>query len=143
MKNLLVAVDLERETPELLRRAAWLAEKLGSTLWVVHVTAAEPDYVGYGVGPQYIRDLRAEDLLDEHRYLRDYCEELRARGIEAQGLLIQGPTVDMILREAQKLEVDLVIIGAHDHGFLYNAFSENTALELVKKARIPILTIPL
>ncbi|HEV7350372.1 universal stress protein [Telluribacter sp.] len=143
MKNILVAVDIDTESRELVRMAAELAEKLRARVWIVHVTAAEPDFVGYGVGPQYIRDIRAEDLRDEHRYLGEYCRNLRDRGIEAEALLIQGPTVKMILAEAQKLEIDLVVIGTHDHGFLYNAFSENTALELVKKGRIPILTVPL
>ncbi|WP_247235316.1 universal stress protein [Telluribacter sp. SYSU D00476] len=143
MKNLLVAVDIDDESRELIRMASELAEKLGAKVWIVHVTAAEPDFVGYGVGPQYIRNMRAEDIRDEHRYLQEYCRSLVDRGIEADALLIQGPTVDMILLEAQKLAVDMIIIGAHDHGFLYNAFNENTALALVKKARIPILTVPL
>jgi nucleotide-binding universal stress UspA family protein len=143
IKNILVAVDFGVDDQVLLGRASQLAEKFNAKIWVVHIAAPDPDFVGYEPGPQYIRDFRAEDLRTEHKALKAYAENLGKSGIEAEGLLIQGPTVATILEEATKLSIDLFVVGTHKHGFLHRLFNENTPIELAKKSNIPLLVIPL
>lgn len=143
MKNILVAVDFDGQTQKLIDYASAMAEKFGARLWIVHIAAPDPDFVGYEPGPQYIRDIRAEDLRDEHVFLQKEAERLRGKGMATEALLVQGSTVDSILDEAKRLEIDLLIVGSHEHSFLYNAFAENTAMELFKKCKIPMLTLPL
>jgi nucleotide-binding universal stress UspA family protein len=63
--------------------------------------------------------------------------------IEKEALLIQGSTVEAVLKEAQKLESDLLIVGTHKHSFLHNLLQESVSLELLKKADIPLLAIPI
>ena len=62
MKNILAALELKGDTNPVLRQAADLAEACGAKLWLLHVAAPDPDFVGYEPGPQYIRDIRAETL---------------------------------------------------------------------------------
>lgn len=143
MKNILVALDFDLRSQQLTDYAASFAEKFEARLWLVHIAAPEPDFVGYDTGPQYIRETRAEDLREEHRVLQKMAEDLRKRSIAAEALLVQGPTVQTLLDECEKLEIDLLVIGSHEHGFLYNLFAENTALELFKKSNIPLLVVPL
>ena len=141
MKNILVAVDFEEKTRLLLDYAADLAKKFDSKIWIVHISMPEPDFVGYGIGPQYIRNSRAEELVEEHQLVQHYAQDVIKEGIEAEGLLIQGPTVKMILDEAKKLSIELIVIGSHEHSFLYNAFLGNTTSDLIRKSKIPILVI--
>lgn len=143
IRNILVAVDFDERTTKLVNYAAELAKKFEANLWIVHIAAPEPDFVGYGVGPKYIRDSRADELKEEHRYLYALAERMQQQGVKVDALLIPGPTVQMILDEARKLEADLLITGSHDHSFIYNAFVGSTALELFKKSSIPLLTVPL
>lgn len=143
MKNILVAIDFDERTYELVAYAAEFAKKFSSKVWIVHIAAPEPDFVGYDVGPEYVRDNRAGELRVEHKNLQLLADKLLKEGVDAEGLLVQGPTVKMILDEAQKLYADLIITGSHDHSFIYNAFVGNTSLELFKKSRIPLLTVPL
>lgn len=143
MKNILVAIDFEPQARLLIDYALTLSEKFSAKLWIVHIAAPNPDFVGYEAGPQYLRDMRAEELREEHQHLRNLGLLAQERGIEAEALLIQGPTVKMILEEAQKLAADLIVVGAHDHSFLHTAFTGNTALSLFKKTKIPLLAIPL
>ena len=141
--NILVAVDFDEHDNILLQNALRVASKFNSKIWVVHVATPDPDFVGYEVGPQYIRDSRADDLKKEHRILKQYREDLIAEGVEADALLIQGPTVQAILDEAIKLQVDLFIVGTHKHGFLHRLFNVNAPLELAKESNIPLMIIPL
>ncbi|MFW5877826.1 MAG: universal stress protein, partial [bacterium] len=81
----------------------------GSKVWLLHVAAPDPDFVGYGVGPQYIRDFRADELKDHHKSIVHHVEYLKEEGIEADGLVLQGAKIEMILQESKKLSIDLII----------------------------------
>ena len=141
-ENILVAVDFSNDDQVLLAKALQMAKPFGSKIWVVHIAAPDPDFVGYEPGPQYIRDFRAEDLRTEHKTLKAYVDHCRLAGIDTDGLLIQGPTVSTILEEAEKLSIDLFIVGNHKHGFWHRLFNEDTPIELAKKAKIPLLLVP-
>lgn len=142
-KNILVAVDFSDSYGQLMSYAESIAQKFQAKVWVVHVAEPNPDFVGYEAGPQYIRDMKAEEFRDEHRNLQNICELFIDKEIESEALLIQGSTVETLIEEVKKLQADLLIVGTHKHGFFYNLLSENVSLELLKKAEIPFLAIPI
>jgi len=141
-KNLLVAIDFHEQTGLLIDQAFDLARPVGAKVWIVHVSAPDPDFVGYEVGPQYIRDSRAKELREEHRLITGYVNALREKAMDAEGLLIQGPTVKVILTETQKLDIDLIIFGHHPHSPLYTAFFGSTSSELLSRVKVPVLVVP-
>lgn len=143
IKNILVAIDFNDTVGELLSYAEGMATKFEAKLWVLHVAAPNPDFVGYEPGPQYIRDVKAEEIRDEHRSLQKICETFLNPELESEALLIQGSTVESVIEEAKKLNSDMLIVGTHKHSFFHNLFSENVSMELLKKAEIPLLAIPI
>lgn len=143
IKNILVAVDFNDSVGELLGYAESLAQKYDSKIWVVHVAEPSPEFIGYEPGPQYIRDIKADELREEHRNLQSICGIFLDKNIRSEALLIQGSTVEVIIEEVKKLTADLLIVGTHKHGFLYNLLAESVALELLKEADIPVLAIPI
>ena len=143
MKNILVALNFDDKAGKLFEWSVQVADKFNSNVWIIHIAAPDPDFIGYDVGPQYIRYYKAEELKEEHKMIRQFAVDLEEKGIKATGLLIQGPTVKMILEEIEKLKIDLIIMGHHEHGFLYKTFFGSTAKEVLKKSKIPLLVIPL
>ena len=143
MKNLLVTIDFNSNELLLIEKAIEIAKAFKSKIWLLHVTAPEPEFVGFGVGPQYIRDSRAEELRSEHRMLENYANQIRLEELDCDGLLIKGATTEMIMQEAEKLDIDLIITGHVDHGIVYKAFFGSVAESVVKKANIPVLLVPL
>ncbi|WP_370390043.1 universal stress protein [uncultured Winogradskyella sp.] len=143
MKNILVTIDFDSGEEKLLETALTMANKFSAKVWLLHVTAPDPEFVGYDVGPQYIRDFRAEELRNEHKTLQEFAKRLEQKGIDAEGLLIQGATLEMILNEAQKLKIDLIIVGYEQHNFLYEALIGSVSSKLIKKSKIPVLVVPL
>lgn len=143
MKNLLIAIDFKENFQNLIDQGIQIAEKFNSKIWLLHIAAPDPDFVGYGVGPQYIRDSKAEEMRKEHRMLQDATAKIRTMGIQAEGLLIQGPTVETILEEAVKLKIDLIVIGRRDHGFFYKAIIGDTSSDVISDSNIPILVVPI
>ncbi|WP_300437711.1 universal stress protein [Christiangramia sp.] len=142
-KNIMVAVDFNDSIGELMVYADSLAQKFQSKVWVLHVAEPEPDFVGYEPGPQYIRDVKAEEYREEHRNLQEICKNFLSEDIKAEALLIQGSTVETVMNEAKKLHIELLIVGTHKHSFLHNLLQESVSMELIKKAEIPMLTIPI
>lgn len=143
LNNIMVAVDFNDSIGELMVYAESLAKKFNSKIWVLHVADPEPDFIGYEPGPQYIRDIHANEYREEHRNLQDICKNFIDTEIPSEALLIQGSTVETVLEEAKKLNVDLLIVGTHKHSFLHNLLQENISMELLKKVEIPMLTIPI
>jgi nucleotide-binding universal stress UspA family protein len=142
MKNILVAIDFTEVSALTLAKAVELAEKFSCRIWLIHIAAPAPDFVGYDDGPRYLRDSRARILRQEHKVLQDYAADIREKGIETEALLIQGPTVETLLEKAEDLAVDLIVMGAHNHGVLFEKLIGSTWSELVRKSRIPLLIVP-
>jgi len=142
MKNIAVAVDFSSSSEALLEKAQQMANVFKSKIWLIHVVEPEPDFIGFGVGPQYIREDRAKTIRKEHSLLDGYKKDLVADGIETEALLIQGPTVSTLLDELEKLNIDLLMIGKKGHGALYRAFIGSTFTGIIQKVDIPVLAVP-
>jgi nucleotide-binding universal stress UspA family protein len=143
MKNILVPIDFKGNEQLLLDKSLELSKKFKSKVWLIHVAAPDPDYVGYDAGPQFIRDDRANKLREEHKHIQDLADKLKSNGVESEGLLIQGATVSAILNKTKKLNIDLIIIGHQSYGFFYKAFFGSVSESLIKKSKIPVLVVPL
>jgi nucleotide-binding universal stress UspA family protein len=143
MKNILVAVDYTKNEMLLIDMAFQLAKTFHSKIWLMHIASPDPDFVDFEVGPQYIRDDRTAELRKEHKLLQEYTSSLIKKGVDAIGLLVQGATIEMIIKESKKLNVDLIIAGHHEHGFVYNAFVGSVSAKIIKKSKIPVLIVPL
>ena len=143
MKNILVSIDFEKQAGLLVDHAIELAKKFGAKLWLIHIAAPDPDFVGYDIGPQNVRDVRANELKEERRMLESYARELRENEIDVDAKLIEGPTVVTITKMIRKLNIDLLIIGHHKRNYFYKAFVGNTDIALINQLSIPVLTIPL
>jgi len=143
MKNILVSVEFDPGAKLLLAKATEMALAFNAKVWVVHIAAPEPDYIGYAVGPQYVRDVRANELREEHRMLSDFADSLKSKNVEAEALLVQGATTDMVVEEAQKLECDMIICGHHEHNFIYKALLGSVSNSIIRNSKIPVLVVPL
>jgi nucleotide-binding universal stress UspA family protein len=143
MKNILVAVDLNDKEGLVLKKAADFANSFDSKLWIVHVAAPEPDFVGYEPGPQSVRDSRAAELREKHRLIQKYADELKEKGTNVESLLIQGSIIESILKEVEKLKADLLIIGHEDHDLLYKIINSDVSKKIINKSKTSVLVVPL
>ena len=142
MKNIVVPVDFSAGTQRIVRRAIEQARAFHAKLWLIHVAAPEPDFVPYASDPPPLRDQVAKSLREEHRLLQALAETIEAEGVEVTALMVQGPTVEKILQEAQKLEADLIVVGSHGHGMLHRALLGSVSAGLIRHADVPVLIVP-
>ncbi len=142
MKNILVPIDLSPSSEGVFALACLFAKRLECRLWLIHVAAPDPDFVGYGVGPQYVREQRAGELRKEHVDLQSMAKRAEAHGISVEALLMQGPTAETLLQESGRLKADLIVMGSHGHGALYSAVMGSTSHQVLQDSRVPILIVP-
>ncbi len=138
-----MAIDLNENEEVLIEKALHIGMCFNSKVWLVHIAAPDPDFIGHGVGPQYIRDTRAEELRTEHKQLQEYADYLERNGLNAEGLLVAGATIEMVIKEAQKLEADMIIVGHEEHGFFYKALTGSISAGIIKRSKIPVLVVPI
>lgn len=142
MRNILAAIDFSEVTPSLRTLATDLAKRHDAKLWLIHVAAPDPDFIGFKTGPQYIRDHRAEQLRQEHIDLQAMAAEVRGEGVEAEALLVQGPTAEILLAEVERLKVDMVVVGSHGRSALYRAFVGSVSEQVLRECKVPVLVVP-
>lgn len=139
----MVSIDFDDNEHLLLKKALEFGKAFKAKIWLIHIAAPDPDFVGYDVGPQHIRDTRAEELRDEHRLLQKFSKALNDQGGEAESLLVQGATIEMIAKEAKILKTDLIIVGHTKRNFLYQTFVGSVSKDIIEETNIPVLVVPL
>lgn len=142
MGSILAPVDFSDITPAVLATAASLAAAFSTKLWLLHVSAPDPDFVGFEAGPQTVRDQRAQLLRVEHRELQEAADRLRADGVDATALLIQGPTVEKILAEAGRVAADWIVMGSHGRGAVRRALLGSVSEGVLHRAHCKVAIVP-
>ena len=148
--NILVAIDFSDITEQVLLQANKMAGALSAPVYLVHVAEPNPDHIAYdydpaamyAIDPSEIRDSIAKRFHEEHKILQAYAEDLRNHGLECKALMVQGPTVDMLLKEAEELEVDFIICGTHGKGLVSQVLLGSTSEVLIKHSPLPVLLVP-
>lgn len=140
--NVLIAMDLAQNIEGFLEETIKLLEKSLDTVWLLHVAEPDPDFVGYEIDPSVMRDQVAEGFHREHRQLQEMAENLRLQGIAATALLIQGETVKSIIQQADKLNVDLIVLGSRKAGWLHRFMSGELGQGGLRSSGRPVLLMP-
>ena len=140
--KILVAVDLSDASEKVVEAAAYLAKATQGDVCVLHVAEAEPDFVGYDAGPDVVRNQVASEFREEHRRVQAHADALREAGIEAKALLIKGPIIETVLSEAQRFGAEVLIVGSHGFGALYDLLVGSSSRGILKDTKIPVLVVP-
>ncbi|NBB62515.1 universal stress protein [Pseudomonas sp. ODNR1LW] len=157
--SMLYATDLGLYAPVVMQHALELARTFNADLYVVHAVEpmglfAESVLQSY-LDEQALNEFHSQGLNTviasiEQRVLDNFREELGDEGeqdlkrIKAVRVL-QGDPSQVILDQAQKLSVDLLIVGSHSHS--HGAGAETplgrTAARVLQLAKVPVYLVPL
>ena len=125
MKSILVALDLHPYGSNVLETARNTASAFGAKLFVLHSEIVGPQYLNQ-VSRQSGDQLSMEVVSEQDKLIEDQLSEihesLKIANIESECIFMEGPTVDNILTEAEKVKAELIIMGSHKHGKFYHLF---------------------
>lgn len=156
VQSILYATDLGLYSPYVLQHALSLARSFGAQLHVVH--AVEPlSLFAESVLQTYVEETRLRELREKgmqvvlesirQRVLESFREEMQDAGQDMQLIaslqVVQGDPPQVILDEANRLGVELVVVGSHSHGTAWDAPLGRTALCLLQLAEVPVYLVPM
>ena len=133
MQRIVVAAKAGAEQPWLADAAAQLAQQTGAEIEVVSVDGLELE--GLSTVPRAELAAQAKETVDA------MLARLRELGVQATGQVLPGRVVRGILVYAEEREADMIVSGASTRGPVASRLLGNVPLELVQKARRPVLVI--
>jgi nucleotide-binding universal stress UspA family protein len=140
--KLLVGIDLSESTEKIVKKVEEIAKTLSAKVWLLHVAEPEPDFVGFEMDSQSERDNRSKIFHGEHHRIQEIADRMRKNGLDTTALLVQGATVETILNEASKLDVDMIVVGSHGRSAIYHLLVGNVCEGILHKSECPILVVP-
>ncbi|MFJ5297800.1 universal stress protein [Pseudomonas sp. SLFW] len=156
IRSMLYATDLGLYAPYVLQHALSLARTFEAELHVIHVVEpmglfAESVLQSY-LAEDVLRELHSEGVNSviegiELRVLAGFRDEL---GEDNQDLalihsvrVVQGDPSNVILEQAQRLEVDLLVVGSHSHGAEGDTPIGRTAARVLQLSEVPVYMVPM
>ena len=140
--KLLVCIDLSESTEIIVKKIEEITRALPAKVWLLHNAVPEPDFVDFKVDPLAARESLAKKFHVEHRQIQELANRMRNAGVETTALLVHGATVDTILKEASDLEVDMIVVGSHGRGAMYQLLMGSVSEAVLHKSRFPVLVVP-
>jgi nucleotide-binding universal stress UspA family protein len=160
MKCILVAIDFSDVTPSVIDLARQLAKAFSAEINLVHVkelaAGATPGTLGYGLAgmpelapmagvpvpgfepmPKTIREDEGQTSK-----LAKWQEEIAQDGIEVRLHEPTGTVAEEILNQADELNADLIVMGTHGHGAMYNLLVGSATKGVLKHSTRPVLLVP-
>lgn len=144
MKNLLVPIDFSDATERIVATAKDLALSYGAKVWLLHCAGQDQGYV-LGEIPPFVAvpdEALPGRYPDEYRKLAALTASLRSKGIDAELIFVGGSPSNKILAAAEEHQADLLVIGSHGHGAMYELLMGSVTRDVVHRADVPILLIP-
>jgi len=111
----------------IMERTLDLASAFSSKVWILHVVP---------------RSRQAPFNVDSKTLLQQLAQCLRDRDVDAAALLVEGPTIRTILKESDRLDIDLIVLGCHGHSLLFGAVIDVTEEGLLSNCTRPIMFVP-
>ncbi|WP_028238823.1 universal stress protein [Stutzerimonas azotifigens] len=156
IRSILYATDLSLYASYVLQHALSLSRAFNADLYVVH--AVEPlGLFAESVLQTYLDDETLASLRQggltavmanlERRVHEGFVEGV-GEGLDDVALIrqvrvIQGDPPEVILAEAERLGVDLLVVGSHSHGAAQDTPLGRTAARLVQLAEVPVYLVPM
>jgi len=143
MKTIIALVDFSDVTSRVVEQATLHARTYGARLILVHVVPAEPAVVEFGIASPTLLQPPSERRIE-----RDYNELLTLRdslagsGIQVTAQQLEQADTGKVMDLCHSLQADLIVVGSHPHGALYQFFIGTYTADVLKKAHCPVLVVP-
>ena len=140
--KILAAVDRSDVSRTILDMTKSVASGTGGEVLLINAAPREPDSFGRQIKRKVITDPVPEELRDRRELLDRCAADLAAAGIECETLLIRGNPGPTLLREAERWGADLIIMGSHGRGALYEKLMGSVSKAVLEGRQFPVLVVP-
>lgn len=145
MKTILVPVDFSNVTEAVIETAKQFGRAFGSRIVLLHVVELNLPPIEFSTGIAVPVSTSPDvPLQSDVEWAREKLgkEKDRFAGttLDVTMRVAEGEVLSIILEESRI--ADLIIIGSHGHGALYNLLAGSITSGVLKSAKIPVLVVP-
>ena len=143
MKTIVALVDFSEDAFKVLKQVHKMAAAFGSRVTLLHVVPPQPVVMDLGIAsPTVLEPASPETVEADRARLQELQDSLAKFGISVTARQLTDGTPDTVMDEIRSLEADLVIMGSHRHGVLYNLFVGSVTNDVLKRMTCPVLLVP-
>ena len=156
IKKILYATDLSTNSVFAFRYAVNSAEKHHAKITILHILEKMP-MAAYAIVGGSLSGEQQKDILYEkieytseriRKRLKIFCEKEFKQEPELMNLIDsikvkEGFPVEEVLRTAEELNCDVIVMGTHGKGIIENTFLGSTSKRVLRRTRIPVFIIPI
>ena len=155
LEKILVAKDLSKESSNVVRYALELGCKFHAQVYVLHVMptvdSSVLNMVALTMGADKLAKFNAANEADLAEKTREQLRDIIAKETELmEEGIVHPPKVEVhhgdaaptILTVADRLDVDMIILGSHSKGKLHYAFLGSVAEKILRKTHRTVVVIP-
>lgn len=141
-EHILVPVDGSDTAYAAVHKAVELAKAFNSKITVVQVLTLDPY-----IAAEYITAAQTNDLIERARQsilrtLNDAQTKFAAEGVQVDTQVLEGQVVHAeIVRAAENLKSDLIVIGSHGRTGIKKLFLGSVAQSILGESSVPVLVV--
>lgn len=141
IRTILVTTDLSDTSKKCFAPVKMLAEKFGSRIVVVHVEEDRlpPLVIEYSAAGY--EEIRQRQELHAREQLAEQVAEGLGADREVETLVVSGIPHAEIVRLAEKIRPDLIVMAPHGRGFISHALLGSTTDRVMRHAPCPVLVV--
>jgi nucleotide-binding universal stress UspA family protein len=143
MKTLLAAVDFSDASRKVVAFVEDLAREFSARVILLHVVEPVASYVPVGAAMDVIETAPPPVMEEDLKAQQGHLERLAAGLKNAQTIATIGLAADEIVSQAAQQGADFIVLGSHGHGALYHLFAGSVVTGVLKRARIPVIVVPI
>jgi nucleotide-binding universal stress UspA family protein len=140
-KNVLLVIDEKSESRAALPQAVDLCHRNGATLTLVNVVDDSGRDLDLSFAPDFLANLKLEQLEARRDCLEELAEPLRAEGLRVNTRVLVGTLFLEIIREVLRSRHDLVMMTAEGRGGLKEMLFGTTSMHLMRKCPVPVWVV--
>jgi nucleotide-binding universal stress UspA family protein len=137
-RRILVATDFSEASNSAFEQGLKLAKQNGAELLIAHVSVV-PSTLCF-MPPECYGAWELHCRTETERNIGSLIQKAHKEGVKAHKMLLQGFADDAIIEAAERLGVDLIVVGAHVHRGASRLFAGNVAQHVASRAPCTVLS---
>jgi len=138
-RRILAATDFTAASTPALKQALKLAKQNQAELLIAH-SSTEPASLSFMSADSYDA-WEKQCRTDAEKNIGALIRKARKEGVKAHMLELSGLADDAIVEAAERLGVDLIVLGTHGRRGVARFLLGSVASQVVARARCPVLTV--
>ena len=138
--SILVSMKFIENPDEILERSLEVAKKYDAKIYIIHVIEDMPKLSFYSDAYRLWEEFRDQAVKSTLQEMTKYIHTLSKDFSDIEPIIDVGSPCEKVIEQADKLDVDLIIVGRHSRSGVSQLMHKNVGNKIIRMARRPVLS---